>query len=332
MFGFFLDKGLISANQSGFKPGDSCINQLLSITHNIYKSFDDGYEVRGVFLDISKAFDKVWHDGLIFKLQENGISGNLLNVLKHFLTNRKQRVVLNGQSSSWTNVKAGVPQGSILGPLLFLIYINDLADGLSSNTKLFADDTSLFSVIHDSVITTLELNSDLSRIKQWAFQWKMSFNPDPNKQAQEVIFSRKLKKFCHPSLRFNNNNVSQASSQKHLGLTLDNRLTFDEHLTNVSNKISKTIGLLRKLQNILPRPALLTIYKCFIRPHLDYDDIIYDQAYNLSFHQKLEAIQYNAALALTEAIRGGSREKLYQELGLESLQLRRWYRKLCCFL
>ena len=119
----------------------------------------------------------------------------------------------------------------------------------------------------------------------------MSFNPDPNKPAQEVIFSRKLKKFCHPSLRFNNNNVSQASSQKHLGLTLDNRLTFDEHLTNVSNKISKTIGLLRKLQNILPRPALLTIYKCFIRPHLDYGDIIYDQAYNLSFHQKLESIQ-----------------------------------------
>ena len=96
MFGFFLDKGLISDNQSGFKPGDSCINQLLSITHNIYKSFDDGYEVRSVFLDISKTFDKVWHDGLIFKLQENGISGNLLNVLKHFLTNTKQRVVLNG--------------------------------------------------------------------------------------------------------------------------------------------------------------------------------------------------------------------------------------------
>ena len=136
------------------------------------------------------------------------------------MTNRKQRVVLNGQSSSWNNIKAGVPQGSILGPLLFLIYINNLADGLSSNTKLFDDDTSLFSVIHDSVITTSELNSDLSRIKQWAFQWKMSFIPDPNKQAQEVIFSIKLKKVCHPPLFFNNNNVSQASSQKHLELTL----------------------------------------------------------------------------------------------------------------
>ena len=118
----------------------------------------------------------------------------------------------------------------------------------------------------------------------------MSFNPDPNKQAQEVIFSRKLKKVCHAPLCFNNNNVSQASSQKHLELTLDNRLIFDEHLTNVSNKVSKTIGLLRKLQNILPRAALLAIHKCFIRPHLDCSDIIYDQAYNLSFHQKLESI------------------------------------------
>ena len=105
--------------------------------------------------------------------------------MKHFSTNRKQKVVLNGQSSSWTNVKAGVPQGSILGPFLFLIYINNLAGGLSSNTKLFPDDTSLLSVIHDSVITTLELNSDLAGIKQWAFQWK-------------VIFSRKLKNFCNP--------------------------------------------------------------------------------------------------------------------------------------
>ena len=110
---------------------------------------------------------------------------------------------------------------------------------------------------------------------------------------------------------------------------LNNRLKFDEHLTNVP-KISKNIWLLRKLQNILPRPALLTIYKCFIRSHLDYGDTTYDQAYTLPFNQKLETIQYNTALALTMAIRGSSREKLYQELGFGSLQLRRW-RKLCCF-
>ena len=106
----------------------------------------------------------------------------------------------------------------------------------------------------------------------------MSFNPNLNNQAQEVIFSRKLKKVFHPLLRFKNGNVSQASSQNYLGLTLDNRLTFDEYLKNLSSKVSKTIELLLKLQNILPRPALLTIYKCFVKPHLEYDYIIFDQA------------------------------------------------------
>ena len=104
MFEYFIENDLISHNQSGFKPGDSCINQLLSITHEIYKSFDEDCETRGVFLDISKAFDKVWHKGLLHKLKENGISGKLLNTVKDFLYQRKQRVVLNGQCSSWVAI------------------------------------------------------------------------------------------------------------------------------------------------------------------------------------------------------------------------------------
>ena len=136
MFSFLIENNLISSNQSGFKSGDSCIKQLLSTTHEIYKSFGNGFEVRGVFLNISKAFNKVWHEGIIFKLKQNGISGKLLSDLSDFLKDRKLIVTLNGQVSSWTDENAGVPQGSILGSLLFSVYINDLADGLSSNAKL----------------------------------------------------------------------------------------------------------------------------------------------------------------------------------------------------
>ena len=124
-------------------------------------SFDNRFEVRGAFLDISKAFDKVWHKNIIFKPKQNGIPGKLLSVLSDFLKDRKQRVSLNGQVSSWTGVNAGVPQGSILSLLLFLVYINDLGDGLSSSAELFTDDTPLFSVIHDVDTSANELNNDL---------------------------------------------------------------------------------------------------------------------------------------------------------------------------
>ena len=159
----------------------------------------------------------------------------------------------------------------------------------------------------------------------------MSFKPDPSKQAHEVIFSSKHQKVSHPTIYSNNNPIESVSSQKHLGMILDTKLNFQEHIKNILTKVNETIGLLRKLQNILPRESLLTIFKSFVRRHLDYGNVIYDQSYNNTFHQKMESIQYNAALAITGAIRGSSREKLYQELGLESLKQRRCYRKLCYF-
>ena len=162
MYDFLTENDLLSPNQSGFRSGDSCINQLLSINHEILNAFDKRLEVRGIFLDISKAFDKVWHDGLIFKLRQNGISGDITNILQDFLRNR---VVLNGQCSSWADVNAGVPQGSILGPLL-LVYINDLSDGLKIECKLFADDTSLFSVVNDINTSASDLNEDLEKISR----------------------------------------------------------------------------------------------------------------------------------------------------------------------
>ena len=151
----------------------------------------EGYDVRNMFLDITKAFDKVWQKGLIHKLEQNGIGGPLLKILVDFLKSRKQRVVLNGQHSSWSDVLAGVPQGSILDPLLFLIYINDLSDSLQCNPKLFVDCTSLFATVHNINKAANDLNNDLTKITKWSFQWKISFNPDIFKQAHDVIFSCK---------------------------------------------------------------------------------------------------------------------------------------------
>ena len=160
-----------------------------------------GLEVRGIFLDISKAFDKVWHDGLIFKLRENGIYGEMINILEDFLSERKQRVVSNGQCSSCADIHACAPQEFILGLLLFLIYINDFSNDIKSNCKLFADDTSLFSVVHDIDASANDLNHDLEKISEWVFQWKTKFNPDPDGQAQEIYSAgEKTVLFTHLSI------------------------------------------------------------------------------------------------------------------------------------
>ena len=170
-----MQNKLFTPCQSGFIPADACVSQLLSVTHEIYVSFDchPPTDIRGTSLDISKAFDKVWHERLIFKLKTYGVEGNLLKLLENYRTDRQYRVVLNGRTPSWQNVYAGVPQGSVLDPLLFLIYINDLPDEVTSMCKIFADDTSLFSKVIDKNDSNSQLNSDLAKISKWAFQWKM---------------------------------------------------------------------------------------------------------------------------------------------------------------
>ena len=153
-------------------------------------------------------------------------------------------------------------------------YLDRCCYDLTTNVKLFADDTSLFSIVHNMNTPTTNLNNDLNKIKNWAVQWKINFNPDPSKQAQEVIFSRKLQKTNHNQVYFDHNSVKQILSQKHLGMYLDTKLNFQEHLNNILSKVNKAIGLLRKLQTFLPRQSLVTVYKAFIRPHLDYGDVI----------------------------------------------------------
>ena len=173
-FDFFITNKLIFTNQSDFKP---CINQLLSVIHGIYALLDEGYEVGGVLFNISKALDKVWHESL-WNVWQNGISSKLLCLLKDFLSDRKQRVVLNRQCSSWMS-KQEFPKVLYLGLyFLFFIYINDLLDNLTSNPKLYVDDTSVFFTITDPNAKENQINNVLHNIDTWAHQWKMNFNPD----------------------------------------------------------------------------------------------------------------------------------------------------------
>ena len=167
------DNQLITPNQSGFRPRDSTINQLLYVTHSIRTTFEEypSRETRAVFVDISKVFDKVWHEGLIFKLKSNGISGPLpIILIDSHLSNPKQRVVLNGKSSNWSSIYPGVLQGSLLGPLFFLVYINDEIENISSDAKPFADDTSMFTIVNDEGTAADQLNRDLKVISDWAYQ------------------------------------------------------------------------------------------------------------------------------------------------------------------
>ena len=341
-----ISNKLITENQSGFRPGDSCTNQLLSLVHEINTAFDDRrcLEVRSVYLDMSKAFDKVWHDGLIFKLKQNGIEGNLLKLFKNYLTNRKQRVVLNGSESNWGEIKAGVPQSSVLGPLLFLIYVNDLEKGIKSSVKFFADDTSLFSIVYDPLLSAAELNHDLDLINRWAHQWKMCFNPGPTKPAEEILFSRKHKSPVHPPIHFNGIEVKRVNDHKHLGLTLDSNLSFAKHISDKISNARKGIGIIKHLAPFLPIKSRDQIFKMHVRPHLDYCDFIYhipvktretidfDSTRTLNYQMMtLESTQYQAALAVSGAWKGTNREKIYQELGWEPLDQRRMFRRLTQF-
>ena len=192
-----------------------------------------------------------------------GISGKPYNLLENYLLRRIQRVSLNGQTSSWRPVLAGVLQSSILGPLLFLVYINDLPNGLKSNAKLFADDSSLFTIFKDKNESANILNDDLLLISNWTYKWKMLFNPDPNKPAQELLLSRKSQIQNYSTLSLNNIQVERSTYHKHLGVILDEKLNFKEHTNSVISKVDKGISVIKTLRHTLPRKSLLTIYKAF---------------------------------------------------------------------
>ena len=203
--------------------------------------------------------------------------------------------------------------------------------------KFFADDTSLFSIVTDPQTTALNMNRDLSTISDWAYQWKMRFNPDPNKPAEEILFSQKTHSPYHPPLYFNGAGVKRVNYHKHLGLTLDNKLNFVRHIRDKISTAKKWIGLIKHLSTYIPPKCLDQIYKMQIRPHLDYCDIIFhsslidhdDSTFSLKYQlEALERTQYQAALAVTGTWRGTNTDKIYEEIGWESLHSRRYIRRL----
>ena len=180
IYNFILANQIITPFQSGFMPGDSTVNQLTDMYNTFCRALDEGKEVRVVFCDISKAFDRVWHRGLLAKLYHYGIIGNLHKWFENYLTDRIQRVTIPGGSSDWVSVNAGVPQGSILGPLLFLLYINDIVHQINSSIRLFADDTSIYIIVDFPDSAAQILNIDLERIANWAAKWLVNFNANKN--------------------------------------------------------------------------------------------------------------------------------------------------------
>ena len=324
---YLVSHNLITNVQSGFTPGDSAAYQLVDLYNTFAGAIDDGKEVRVVFCDISKAFDRVWHRGLLFKLRRMGLSGSLLSWFASYLDNRKQRVAVEGSLSDILGVNAGVPQGSILGPLLFLIYINDIVDEIGSCIRLFADDTSLYMIVEDPGSVADLMNTDLSKIHSWANQWLVKFNPN---KTEELIITKKHQPPNHPPLFMNNVQVTRVEQHKHLGLIFNQQCSWHHHVQEITGKAWKRLNILRTLKFQLDRRSLQIMYFSYIRPILEYGDIIWDNCFNYE-KEEIEKIQIEAGRIVTGATKSCSSAKILHETGWETLETRRRKHRLTTF-
>ena len=241
-----------------------------------------------------------------------------LNWFSDYLQDRKQRVVLPGANSSWTSIKAGVPQGSILGPLLFLLYINDIVEDIHSSIRLFADDTSLYIIVDNPIQAAEQLNSDLLKIHLWATKWLVRFNPE---KSESMLFSRKINKPFHPQVIMDQKNIVEVDSHKHLGVVFSKDCTWHDHLELTKSKAWSRINVMRKLKFQLDRKSLQTIYFSFICPILEYADVVWNNCTQYESNE-LEKIQNEAARIVTGATKLVSINSLLTETGWETLAFR----------
>ncbi len=317
IYHFVTDNHILNNYQSGFQHGRSTVTQLVEIYHEFCKAVDSGKEIRVVFLDIAKAFDRVWHKGLIHKLYMCGIDGRLLVWLQNYISNRYQRVVVGGQQSKWGRVTAGVPQGSVLGPLLFLLYINDIANCVQDvQVRLFADDTCIFLEVDNRVETAELINNDLARIEQWADKWIISFSA---KKTKSMTISNKPDSDKNPQLIFKGEHIVGVNSYVYLGLTLSCDLRWAKHIHTLAIKARQKLNAMLPLKYKLDRHSLHTMYISFVLSSITYACVVWGGTYNSDIH-KLEAIQVDAMRLITGATARSNIENLYKDTMLPPLQ------------
>ena len=290
---------LLSSQQFGFRPGRSTSDMLMLLTKNWQDALDEGHATVVVALDIAGAFDRVWHGGLMEKLRAKGIQGDLLLLLGDYLQGRTLHVAINGQESDSMPVEASVPQGSVLGPILWNVYVDDLLHQLPAVTA-YADDCTLSCTYpqQDSGRAVDDVNNQLRTIQEWGTRWQVNFAPEKT-QAMVVSRSPAAGPAVAGRLRFGDSLLPLKDSVKILGVEVDRELRFDEHVKHIAKKASHRVSALRRMAGFLDREGRLLLYKAQIRPYLEYAALSWMSCAS-SHTRRLDSIQ-RRALRLVDA-------------------------------
>jgi len=312
------DRNILCDNQNGFRKGRSCESQLITTVDDFLQNLNLGLQTDVLLLDFKKAFDKVPHQRLCYKLSHYGIRGATLEWIKNFLVNRTQKVVVNGYDSSSREVISGVPQGTVLGPLLFLCYINDLPRHVKSSVKLYADDVILYRVI-DSDVDHEILQQDLVALSEWANIWQMTFNL-AKCELLCITNKKNPSKYCYS---LNGENVRGVPHTKYLGVILDEHLTFNEHIKKISFKAHQVKSFLQRNISSCPSKVKEACYKSMVRPVIEYASTVWSP-YTKVNTNLIEAVQRRAARFVTGDFGlTSSVTEMIQSLGWISLEQRR---------
>jgi len=263
------DNKLLSTKQFGFLKGRSTTLQLLKILDDWTEILESGDLIDVVYTDFQKAFDTVPHRRMLTKLEAYGINGNLLEWIRSFLTNRKQRVKIKGRTSSWSDVISGVPQGSVLGPILFVIYINDIIDNLNCDAYLYADDMKVYTRVSNDT-DRARLQTDVDAVVEWTDKWLLKLNIS---KCKVVTIGRDTDSRQYPYWIMQNNTLhalATSTGERDLGVTVDSNLNFDMHIQEIVNKANKILGVIKRSFKYLDYTTLALLYKAMVRSHLEY--------------------------------------------------------------